>query len=104
MKNNRISLFWLLAGLVVVCTLIVIAIYFSAETTSRDSILAETAKSFIQLGAIGVLGAFVKFAFDQISESQRKQQADLEVKREMLERLRKFKQVVKAIPYYIEDR
>ncbi|HEY9627544.1 MAG TPA: hypothetical protein V6C84_09600 [Coleofasciculaceae cyanobacterium] len=92
-----------MAGLVVFCTLIVAATYFTVETKSRDSILTETAKSFIQLGVIGIFGAFVKFAFDQVSELQKKQQANLEVKRELLGRIRKFKQTVKTVPYHIEE-
>ncbi|WP_375496281.1 DUF3592 domain-containing protein [uncultured Nostoc sp.] len=102
-NNNRISLLWLLIGLLVFCTLIVAGTYFAVETKSRDTILTEIAKSFIQLGAVGALGAVVKFALDQISESQRQQQADLEVKRELLERLRKFKHIVRTIPYRIEE-
>jgi len=102
-KNNSVSLLWLLIGLVVLCALIVIVTYFAVDTKSRDSIVTETAKSFIQLGAVGVLGALVKFAFDQISESQRQEQADLEIKRELLERLRKLKHIVRTVPYRIEE-
>ena len=103
MKRNNASLLWIVISLVVSCILVVGATYFAVETKSKDAILTETAKAFIQLGAIGVLGAFVKFTFDQISESRRKQQIDLEAKRELLEQLRKLKHAVRTTPFYIEE-
>lgn len=103
MKRNNTSLLWTVITLVVFCILVVGATYFAVETKSKDAILTETAKAFIQLGAVGVLGALVKFTFDQISESRRKQQVDLEVKRELLEQFRKLKHVVRTTPFRIEE-
>lgn len=103
MKKNNTSLLWIVGSLVVFCILVVLVTYFAVETKSKDVILTETAKAFIQLGAVGVLGALVKFTFDQISESRRKHQVDLEAKRELLEQLRKLKHVVRTTPFRIEE-
>ena len=103
MKRNNAPFLWTVISLVVFCILVVGATYFAVETKSKDAILTETAKAFIQLGTVGVLGALVKFTFDQISEVRRKQQVDLEAKRELLEQLRKLKHVVRTAPFRIEE-
>lgn len=104
MRNDtRTLVSWFLIGLVGFCACAVIITYFSTSSTSRDMILTEIAKSFIQLGAIGILGAAVKYAFDQISEFQRQKQADFELKRDFLNRLRKIRNTVRTVPYLIEE-
>jgi LPS O-antigen subunit length determinant protein (WzzB/FepE family) len=103
MKRNNAPILWTVISLVVFCILVVGATYFAVETKSKDAILTEIAKAFIQLGTVGVLGALVKFTFDQISEFRRKQQVDLEAKRELLEQLRKLKHVVRTTPFRIEE-
>ncbi len=91
-------------GLVVFISLaIVIGIYIGLNDTKQPELLKEIAKSFLQLGTLGTLGALVKYAIDQISLARERRNSDREFKKELLSQLRDIHQTIRIVPYLIEQ-
>jgi hypothetical protein len=93
---------WVLAFLVVLSVLVVAAMYFFANEESQSVIRLETAKTFLQLLAIGILGALAKWSFDEHNRSRERAATINEFRKEILRRLVAATNQVRKVPVLIE--
>ena len=96
-------LYTTLTILVVFCVLVVGLMYANSNTENRDTIRLEVAKTFLQLMAIGVLGALVKWLFDQHTLARSRADALNEFRKEILRRLISVTNEVRKVPLLIES-
>lgn len=87
-----------LATLVVlVCVVVVASVHSSLPAEQVSTLLLEVAKTFLQLGAIGVVGALVKATIDQVAVHREKRAHARELTKEVLARLREAHSIVRSI-------
>jgi hypothetical protein len=96
-------LWWILALLIVLCALVVGALYFFSDPGSRTAIQLEVAKMFVQLMVIGFLGAFVTWSFDEYNRDRDRAAEVNEFRKETLGRLIRITNKVRRVPILIDS-
>jgi hypothetical protein len=76
--------------------------YFFSSDASRTQILLEVAKIFLQLMAIGVLGAFAKWSFDEYNRHRDRAATLNEFRKDALRSLIGVTNQVRKVPLLIE--